>query len=226
MPPVRQLILVGGHIREVEGGGGHEVGDDVDTDGGDGEGQHAEYGGGGVVDLVDDVDRVGDDVAVLVRADHRHRSRDGAHDEQREEQEVDRQTPPEVALLDLAETLSVAREVAEVEHRPGEVRDHQRERTDHHGERRPAGQALTHREIEAHVVPAGLRDQVAGEHDHHHVDRRAAEVDELADRVHTVPEHERLQDPHQEEAGPAERRETEESMLVDVTPTVRDPART
>lgn len=63
-----------------------------------------------------------------------------------------------------------------------------------------------------------LADQVDREHQHHHVDRGAAEVDELADALHATPEDQRLQHPHRHEPGPAERRQSEESVLVHVRP--------
>ena len=195
--------LGGRDIREVECWG-DEVGDDVDADRGDREGQYAENGGRGVVDLVDDVHGVGDDLAVGVATDHGGARRDGAHDEDREEEEVDRETP-EVALLDLAEGLAVAREVAEVEHRAREVGDHEGECADHHRDGRPrSADTGALRQIEVHIAPARLGDQVHRERDHHDVDGRSAEVDELADGVHAVPEDERLQHPHHDEACPAE----------------------
>ena len=195
--------LGGRDIREVECWG-DEVGDDVDADRGDRERQHAEDSSGGVVDLVDDVHGVGDDLAVSIAADHGDACRDGAHDEDREEEEVDREAP-EVALLDLAEGLAVAREIAEVEHRTREVGDHEGEGADHHGDGRPrSADAGALRQVEVHIAPPGLGDQVCRKRDHDDVDGGSAEVDELADGVHAVPEDERLQHPHQDETGPAE----------------------
>jgi hypothetical protein len=134
--------------------------------------------------------------------------------EQREDQEVDRQAE-EVALLHVREAAPVAGEVAVVEHRPGEVGHDQGDRGEHDRDDGPSGDADLG-QVEVDVLPARGVHQVAGEQEHHHVHRGATEVDELADRLHALPEHERLGDPHQHERDPAQQRQPGEAVVVDV----------
>src|SRR5207244_6939183 len=69
-------------------------------------------------------------------------------------------------------------------------------------ERFAAGENLVaEREVEG--GKAGLGKDPAHEDEHHHVDGWAAEVDELADRFHAALENQQLEEPHEQETGPA-----------------------
>ena len=68
--------------------------------------------------------------------------------------------PRKLPFLTASKTLAVAGEVAEVEHRAGEVGHHQRDRAEHHRhDVQPVSVTLA--EVEVDVRPAGLADQVA-----------------------------------------------------------------
>ena len=103
---------------------------------------------------------------------------------------------------------AVAREVAEVEGRPREVGDDERNADD----KRPHGFTERKRligEREADVLPSGFGHDPDHHDEHDDVDDRPRPVDEDADRLHVGDEERRLRGPHGEEACPAEGREPE-----------------
>ena len=68
-------------------------------------------------------------------------------------------------------------------------------------------------ELQRQAGGAGLRQDPDRQREHHDVDDGPAEIDELADRLHAVEEDQQLEQPHEQEAEPAERGQAEEVVV-------------
>ncbi len=198
-------------VGEIERGR-DKVGDDVDAERGDGEGQRGERGEEPAVELGRDLLRVQHDLAIdLERRDRRH-----AGDE-REQQQVHRQAP-EVALRHRRLVLGVAREVAEVQVERGEVGDPGRADRHQRPERaRLAGDAGVLGLVEQHRLGKGVVEREAArlhaqadrQNQHRHPHGRAGPVLELAHGLHAVMNDEQLQRPDDDVANHLEPRVAE-----------------
>ena len=188
-------------VRDVERSR-DEVRDDIDAHGGDEHREAEDEDGDLVVEVAHHLDRVDDHLA-----EHGGRARNRDDRDEREEDEVDRQTP-EVAAAHVGSRAGVAREVAEVEGRAAEVGDDERGADDHFPSGFSRREGLVGKR-EADVVPAGFVDDHRHEHEHGGVDQGARPVHEAADGVHVAEEERRLEEPHRAEAVPAEFGEAE-----------------
>ncbi len=190
-------------VREIERRG-DKVGHDINPDGGGDHGQQANGDRQVVTHAAHGLNRVGDHAAKQrLRAGDNHHGHDG------EQQEVKRQAPA-VAAADLTHAFAVAREIAKVEQRAGEVGDHQRGGGDHLPGLLPGAQRFAG-EGKGDPVKTGFVYNPSRQRQHHHVDRRAGDIDKALDGVHPVPEHHRLQQPHGGEAEPAQMRQAKEA---------------
>jgi hypothetical protein len=115
---------------------------------------------------------------------------------------IDRQSE-KIAECHGAAVFREARKVVEVEQQRGEIGNDQLGGIRYMREQRSCRRRP---ELQGEVRQSRLRDHPDGEREHHHVNRRPAEIDELADHLHAVEEDQKLEQPHEEEAAPAERR--------------------
>ncbi len=195
-------------VGEVERGG-DEVGHDVDADGRGDEGDAAQQNRERGIDALHGFDRVGDQLA-----EHRH-GRGGADDGKQGEHHVIHWESPEIALLDILVGVAVSGEVAEIQHRAGEVRHDERDGGDHHRNGLRETEGLAVGEVQIDGAEAACADhQIDGEDEHHRVHQRPGEVGELADGVHALPEHARLGHPQDAVGDPTERGESEERVVL------------
>ena len=106
------------HVGKIESRR-HEVGDDIDADRGDHESQAAQHHRKSVVDMAHHLHRIGNQLAV-----QRQGGSDADYRQQREAEEIDRQSP-EISRLLIGNPCRKAK-IAEVEHRPREIGNYQR----------------------------------------------------------------------------------------------------
>ncbi len=112
--------------------------------------------------------------------------------------------PEEITHLHRSFVFRKTGEVAEVEQQRGEVGHDQHGRIGHMPDRRSLGPRA---QLQRQARSTGLRHDPDRERKHHDVDHGSAEIDELADRLHAVEEDQKLEQPHEQETGPAQRRE-------------------
>jgi hypothetical protein len=119
-----------------------------------------------------------------------------------------RKIPPAHRRLAFAE----AGEVAEVEQQGGEIGDHQDRCICHHPDAR-AGAGGRFGKLEVQAGEAGFVQNPECEGEHHEVDHGAAEVDKFSYRLHAAEEDDKLEDPHEQEAEPGQRRQAHKAVV-------------